>query len=148
MPIEPEPVTGTTTRQRYEQHAIDPACSGCHRLIDPIGFGFEHYDPLGRFRTTDDGLPVDASGDVVDSETAGGPFVGAVELAERLAESEEVADCAVRQWFRYAFGREETDEDGATLRSLREAFVAADLSLLELMRATALTRGFVHKPTE
>jgi hypothetical protein len=146
MPIEPEPVTGTTTRQRYEQHSVDPACSGCHRLIDPIGFGLEHYDPIGRFRTTDDGRAVDASGEVVDSETAGGPFVGAVELAERLAESQEVADCAVRQWFRYAFGRDETDTDAATLAALRDAFVASGLDLVELMRATALTRAFVHKP--
>src|SRR5262249_33669546 len=87
------------TRQRFTQHDTDPFCASCHHLLDPIGFGFEHYDPMGRWRDKDQGLPVDASGMVTDSKDVNGAFDGAVALAKKLAESEEVRACVVTQWF-------------------------------------------------
>ncbi|MBA3936314.1 MAG: DUF1592 domain-containing protein [Planctomycetes bacterium] len=52
-----------TLRQRTERHRADPACAGCHRMIDPLGFGLENFDPLGRWRDRDDtGGAVDATG--------------------------------------------------------------------------------------
>ena len=55
------PSPGVTTRQRFEEHSKNP-CAGCHQLLDPLGFAFENYDGIGRYRTTDNGQPVDASG--------------------------------------------------------------------------------------
>ena len=146
MPIEPEPSTGATTRERYEQHASDPACASCHALMDPIGFGFEHYDPIGRWRDSDGGVPVDARGEILESPTLGGAFDGVPELARRLAASPEVADCATRQWFRFAVARRETEADGDTLRSMRDAFDASGHDLRELMLAIVRTRAFLSKP--
>jgi hypothetical protein len=52
-------------RQRTERHRSDPACAGCHRVLDPIGFGLENFDPLGRWREKDDtGVAVDPVGEL------------------------------------------------------------------------------------
>ena len=57
----PKPNPLLTTRERFAQHEKDPYCAGCHRLMDPIGLGFESYDAIGRFRTKEGSLNIDAS---------------------------------------------------------------------------------------
>ena len=110
-----------TNRERYEVHSTNPACRGCHQSIDGIGFSFEHYDSLGRFRTEDNGYPVDASGELVGTDVDG-PVTSGVDLAERLAISRTAHDCMVTQWYRYAMHRDEQPEDEPTLQQLRDAF--------------------------
>jgi mono/diheme cytochrome c family protein len=56
----------TTVRERMEQHRNNPACMGCHARMDPLGFALENFDAVGSWRTTSDGLPIDASGSLVD----------------------------------------------------------------------------------
>jgi hypothetical protein len=63
-----------TTREQYAQHSEDPACSDCHERIDPIGFGFEHYDGAGVYRELDGLHEIDDSGEVVKAGTATGTF--------------------------------------------------------------------------
>lgn len=103
----PDPDPGLTTRERFKVHTADPSCASCHRLIDPVGFGFENYDQLGRYRSEENGLPVDASGAVHDSPDPEleGDFVGLFELSEKLAESRLVLDCLTRTWMTFALGR-------------------------------------------
>src|SRR6185369_7603817 len=60
----PDPAPGITTRARYEAHLQVDECSGCHRQMDPIGFGFEGFDAIGRARTEDEGEAVDTSGSI------------------------------------------------------------------------------------
>src|SRR5262249_36632246 len=61
----PSTITGPqTTRQMFENGHEQGACAGCHKQIDGIGFGFESYDAIGKWRTTDNGLPVDHTGTV------------------------------------------------------------------------------------
>jgi hypothetical protein len=75
-----------STRERLARHTQDPLCSGCHQRLDPVGFGFEHYDPIGAWRDTEgDGVPIDASGVLVYGDAAG-PFDGALELSALLAD--------------------------------------------------------------
>ncbi len=93
---------GVSTRERSAQHEVDPTCSGCHQMLDPIGFGFENFDTLGRYRSEDGGKAVDASGNVVATRDIDGPFNGVAELGKKLAASSEVKECVTRQWFRYA----------------------------------------------
>jgi hypothetical protein len=109
--------------------------------MDGIGFGFEHYDPIGAWRDLDSGVPVDATGELVGTDVAG-PFHGAVELAQKLATSEQVRDCVGDQWFRYALGRSIDEDDGCATRDLRAAFAASDLDLRELMLALVATKSF------
>jgi hypothetical protein len=145
--INPPPVDpNSTTRERYEQHRVDPACSGCHDLMDPIGFGLEQFDGTGRWRTLENGLDIDASGNLVGTDVDGA-FVGAAELASKLAASEVVADCVSTQWFRYAYGRTENpDVDACTIDDLQTRFAESDHEVVELLIALTQTDAFMFRP--
>ncbi len=92
-----------TRRERFEQHTAAPACSGCHLLIDPIGFGFEEYDAFGRHRTHDEhGNPIDSTGELTSAGEADGPFDGVAELVVRLGTSSRVRECFAATTRRFA----------------------------------------------
>ncbi len=133
------PDPGVTTRERLEQHRVDPACASCHTLMDPYGLTFENYDAIGRYRSNDGRKPVDASGKDLPSI---GDVKDAVELMARLATSPTVQSCLTRQWFRYAFGRQEVAADDGTLAAAQAAFAGADHALPDLMVGLASSRGF------
>ncbi|HUK33053.1 MAG TPA: DUF1592 domain-containing protein, partial [Vicinamibacterales bacterium] len=59
-------VQAHSVRERLEQHRANPGCASCHRLIDPLGFALENFDAVGAWRTTDEGTPVDSSGELAD----------------------------------------------------------------------------------
>jgi hypothetical protein len=60
-------------RERLARHRDDPACSGCHKLMDPVGFTLENYDATGKWRTVETGTPVDPSGGLPDGSSFSGP---------------------------------------------------------------------------
>ena len=95
-----------TTREKYALHSSLPACASCHELIDPIGFGFEHYDHLGRWRDDEDGAPIDATGHV-DGED----FEGALDLGALLLDDPRFRSCYVRTWRRWGTGAEACADD-------------------------------------
>ena len=131
-----------STRERYAQHSSDPACSGCHELIDPIGFGFENYDAIGRWRAMDGAHDIDASGEILNTLETNGTFDGVQGLSEHLAASSEVSACYVQQWFIFGTGVGDMEEseaacgveaaverftvDGATLQSAPKALALLD----------------------
>lgn len=143
----PDPDPNLTTRERFAQHVEDPACAGCHSLIDGIGFGFENYDALGRFQAEENGLAVDASGEIVSAEGIEGAFDGVVELSEILSDSQLVQECFATQWFRYAFGRVEDDADRAQLDVIHEAFAASEHDVKELIFTIATSDAFRYRIT-
>ena len=142
----PPPATAvTSTRERFAQHVADPTCAGCHQLMDPIGLGFEHYDAVGAYRTTDGMGPVDASGSILGvSSELSGSFVGAVQLANRLAASTEVAHCFSNQWFRFSLGRMESADDACSIQSIHEGFRASGGNIRELLTQIAMSPAFRH----
>src|SRR6185503_210726 len=142
----PEVDPTRSTRERFAQHTANPACASCHALMDPIGFGFESYDAIGRFRTVDGNKPVDASGEIVRSMDLDGKFRGARELAEKLGASRQVHDCVATQWFRYAFGRFDSPGDTCSLAELRQSFMASGGDLRELLVALTQTESFLNRP--
>ncbi len=144
----PQPDPHRTTRERYAQHGQDPACSGCHELIDPLGFAFEHYDHRGQWRDQENGLPIDASGQLsyTDEVEIRGEFDGAVQLADKLATSETVEQCMVQGWFRYAYGRDLSDADQCTLDHLSEEFRRSDGNIRELLITLTQTDAFRFRP--
>ena len=118
IPPVPAPGDGAaldlTTRQRFEAHTSTPFCRGCHRAIDGVGFTFENYDGIGRYRSSEGGRPVDAGGALMDTgepDSVDGPVTGAVELSARLSRSQRVARCFAGQTWRYAMGRIESDAE-------------------------------------
>lgn len=133
----PESSGPTTLRQRLGQHVSDPTCAGCHNLMDPIGFGLEHFDALGVYRTTDNGLPIDATGEV-----DGVSFRNARGLATALRNHPRVGPCVSRQLFRYATAHKETEAEAAGLRDLATQFQRDGYRLQALVRALVTSDGF------
>ncbi len=135
---------GTTTRERFAQHQEDPTCAACHALMDPIGLGFEHYDPLGQWRDMDNGGMVDATGEIVGTDVAG-TFDGAVELSQKLANSEQVMDCFAKTWLRFSLGRSEREEDHGALEVVGDKFAASGFKMSELLVALTETETFRYQ---
>jgi hypothetical protein len=89
-------------RQRMEQHRKNPSCANCHAKMDPLGFAFENYDAVGRFRTHDGKFPVDPAGVLPDGKT----FKGPAELKAILKEKKDLfARCMAEKMLTYALGR-------------------------------------------
>jgi hypothetical protein len=137
----PKPDPNLTTRARFEQHRKDPGCASCHALMDPLGLPFEIYDGMGRFRTMEGRQVVDATGELRGTDRDG-TVKNAVELMGRMAEASQVRACVARQWFRYAFGREDQDADKPVLEAAVEAFAKSNHRLPDLVVALATTNAF------
>jgi hypothetical protein len=145
IPKPPDVPPGVSTREKFKQHEADPACSGCHRLMDPIGFGFENYDAIGRYRTIDNGAPVDVSGEIFLTRELDGKFVGIAELGQKLATSAEVEECAARQWFRFFLSRFEQSGDKCSMHRIVEQFRAAGRDLNALPLSLVSTDAFLYR---
>ncbi|HEU4406036.1 MAG TPA: DUF1592 domain-containing protein [Polyangiaceae bacterium] len=142
----PKVDSGATARERFRAHSQQRVCAGCHALLDPVGFGFENFDGVGRYRELEaDGTPVDASGKLTATDVDG-DFVGVPALAAALARSDQVRGCYVTQWFRFAQGRAETEQDRCSLEALRSAFDAAGGNVRELLVSMTQTDAFLFRP--
>lgn len=138
----PDAMIPTTQREQVKLHESNPACVGCHKGMDGIGLGFEAYDAVGAYRTMDAGVPVDATGEVIGTQSINGPFNGAVELAHKLGQSTEARACMTQQWYRFAVGRPGEDADGCALQALGADFTASGGDLRELVVAIATSPAF------
>ncbi len=145
IPKPPEVQAGVSTRERLRQHEVDASCSGCHRLLDPIGFGLEHFDALGNWRDKDGDRPVDATGELFNTEDIDGKFDGAAALAATLASSTQVQECMAKQWFRFALARFEQPVDTCAVDALTKAFGAAQGSLHALPHALVESDAFLYR---
>ncbi len=115
----PDAAPGEATRRELvELHATEPACKGCHVLLDPPGFAFEHYGPMGQMREQDNGLPIDASGEI-----DGDAFNDAAELVSVLKASPDAARCVAQQTYRSVLGTVEEDEELPYIDALTTSFV-------------------------
>ena len=132
------------TRERFKQHSADPSCSGCHNMMDPIGFGFEHFDGIGRWRADEAGQAIDATGEIIGGGTQG-KFDGVPELAAMLVESPEVEACMTLQWFRYAYGRADSEADACTLAELTAAFAGSGRKIRDLIIHLTQTDAFLYR---
>jgi hypothetical protein len=159
----PEPTEdkAQTRRQLMVAHVENAACAACHRLMDPIGFGLENYDAIGRWRDQetiefaaerdeDDRrrerkkfeLPIEPQGEV-----AGLPdsvFSAPKQLGRILAKSPVCQECIVRQMFRYAYGRRESASDEATIDELFAAFRDSGFHLKDLLLALVRSPEFLR----
>jgi hypothetical protein len=137
------PSPGVTTRQRFEEHSKN-ACATCHVLFDPLGFAFETYDGIGRYRTMDNGQNVDASG-TLDLKSGPVSFKDAVELMPALAKADEVRDCMATQWARYLLRREESKGDLPSLEAVQKAFRDSSYDMRELLVAIVSSDAFMRR---
>lgn len=102
LPAEDAPKEGLTFRQRLEKHRTKPDCASCHKRMDPIGFGLENFDAIGRWRTSIGGKRVDASGVLATGE----PFDGPMALKRLILERKpDFVRNVAEKMFGYALGR-------------------------------------------
>ncbi len=120
----PSTTAPMTTRENFATQHEQGACAACHHTIDGIGFGFEHYDATGKWRTEEYNLPIDSSGWFTSDYDAAltGTFDGAIDLGHRLAQSSTVQSCVAQNWLRYALGVDHTGVDSKGLTPIVAAF--------------------------
>jgi hypothetical protein len=112
-----------TQREQLEAHRANPICASCHRRMDPLGFGLENFDPIGKWRAVDGKFPVDASGALPD----GRAFRGPSELTAILSsEREAFAKAVTAKLLTYALGRGLEPYDRRTVRMIARALPAHD----------------------
>ena len=104
-----------SVRARLEEHRKNPVCAACHAPMDPLGFALENFDATGKWRTTDAGMPVDASG-VLPNGTA---FTGPIGLRDALlARKEQFVQAMTQKLLAYALGRQLEAYDMPTVRKI------------------------------
>jgi hypothetical protein len=149
-------------RQRLQVHLANATCSGCHRLIDPIGFGFENFDAIGRFRDkqvirifptfdemknktktrpTEHKLDIDSSAFIQGMPNS--QFSSPKEAGRVLAADPGCQKCVVKMLFRYAVGRPETDADQVFVDAALSEFRASQFRFRNLIIAIAISEPFL-----
>jgi len=122
-----------TVRDRLTAHRTNPTCAGCHRLMDPVGLAFENFDSSGGFRTTENGAPIDTSG-----EWNGVKFSGPVELTKALHDDPAVTACVARKVFAFASGTM-PPTNTASWKDVQAKFASSNYNFLRLMREIAVS---------
>jgi hypothetical protein len=143
--VAPDPDTSLTTRERFKEHSSNPICGGCHRLIDPIGFGLESFDELGMWRTEEKSKRIDTSGEFVDTVDLNGTFEGPVALSQRLEQAEHPMRCMVLQFFRFSMGRSETDHDLCDIYGLYDHFAENNYDFQSLLMNLISSHQFRYR---
>jgi hypothetical protein len=137
-----ETATGSTApsmRQRIAQHRANPACAGCHNIMDPVGLAFENYDAVGRWRTMEEGSPVDASGGLPD----GSKFVGVSGLQQALMKRPELfASRFTEKLLTYALGRGVESYDAPAVRKIVRDARAGDFRFSSFVLGIANSTPF------
>ena len=134
-----------TTRELYEKHAASASCRSCHNLLDSVGFTFENLDAAGRFRTQENGVTVDTSGELLGTDVDG-TLANHSDLAAALAKSEWVRECLAAQAFRFYFGQVEASRGIPPVQAARVAASAGTFK--DLVSAVMGTVSTYHRRRE
>ena len=140
--LEPDIRGAVTIRQQLEQHRTKAECAACHDKMDPLGFGLENFDVLGRWRDSDRGHPIDAQG----SLPSGQSFTGPAGLKSLLIErKDDIIKHLVRKMTGYAFGRELNQFDQCVVNRAMEALQKDDYRAWVLVEQIAMSFPFRHR---
>ena len=138
-----------SVRERLEEHRSNPACRSCHRVIDPLGLALENFDVTGAWRIKDNGVPVDASGELYD----GSPLDGPVALRQALLKRREIIlRTFTENLMAYALGRRLEYFDMPAVRAIVRDAGAADNRFsafaLGIARSAAFQMGRAEESKE
>jgi hypothetical protein len=142
LPADDRNTAGLTFRQQLEVHRENAECAGCHSKMDPLGFGLENYDPIGRWRATQADQPIDASGVLPTGEAFNGPG----ELKTILmSQKDAFATNFSRKMLGYALGRALNRFDNCVVDDSMEALRANDYRPGVLISQIVLSYPFRHR---
>ena len=139
-------IKNATERQRVEMATAAPTCQGCHAFINPFGFMQENYDPIGRWRTMDQGQAIDASMHV--SFLDEGPLDAQTPIAalKALTASNRFQQCFARQLFRFYVGRDESAGDDPLLRQMFFGFAnRGEQNIVDMLQTLASSASFAQR---
>jgi hypothetical protein len=126
-------------RARLQEHRANPACSGCHQLMDPAGFSLENYDAVGRWRASEGSTPIDASGSLPD----GSKFEGVSGLERALLSRPQVfATTFTEKLLTYALGRGVEYYDAPAVRKIVRQSEAQDFRFSSFILGIAASTPF------
>jgi hypothetical protein len=138
-----------TMREKVSQLTRPQNCQSCHSVINPLGFSLEQYDPVGRFRTSDQDRPIDPVSDYLTEDGQTIRLTGARDVAEFAINSDQAQNAFIQQLFHHVVKQPLLAYGADTLKHLRQTFVAADFNmqrlLMEIVTVTAM-RG-MEKPS-
>ena len=130
-----------TTRDRLIAHRTEPMCAGCHKLTDPLGLALENFDSAGEFRTMENGVRIDASG-----ELSGKQFVGAQGLAQAVHDDPATVGCIAQRAFAFETGYLPPKGD-PRWQQIQQQFADSHYNVVELLRSIALS-DLSYSPSE
>ncbi|MBZ4330995.1 DUF1592 domain-containing protein [Corallococcus sp. AS-1-12] len=132
-------------KERMAQHRVNPSCSGCHTLMDPLGFGMENFDPVGRWRTKEEGgAAVDPSGELPGGKT----FNGVVEMRVVVKQDPDLSACMTRHLLTYALGRGAEEQDRCTVRDISQKAEGRGGRLTDYILAIVRSDAFLQRRGE
>ena len=139
---------GRTSREQILALTSSGSCPACHQLQDPIGFGLEAFDAVGVFRTEDNGVPIDATGEIKGISGPQGEtltFNGSRELSAIVGQNPKAKSCFTTNYYRFARGYDAKGVDVCAVNKLTHDFVTSNLELPELFVRLALQDSFVTR---
>jgi hypothetical protein len=148
IPLPAEAHHDLTTRQRVALQTKAQACQTCHSIINPLGFSFERYDAIGRFRDQEKGRPIDATGGYITRDGKLVQFKDVRELAEFLANSPEVHESFVAQFFHHLVRQPIRAFGVHKLAELRQYFVDHDCNMRMLAKEIIVETAAMQKQQE
>lgn len=142
LPDDDAITAGLSLRQRLEKHRSDPNCASCHARMDPIGFGLENFDPIGRWRTQISGQPVDSAGKLTTGETFSGP----IELKQLLLKrKDDFTRTLASKMLSYALGRGLEFYDEPAVAVITADLAKNDYKSTEMIAAIAKSYPFRYR---
>ncbi len=126
-----------TARDRLTAHVSNPVCAGCHKITDPMGLALENFDGVGSYRTTENGVDIDASGSLDRSQ-----FNTAAGLGQALAQSSAATNCVLNRMVSYGLGRMPERSETPWVKTLEKDFAESGYSVFELMKRIASDPDF------
>jgi hypothetical protein len=137
----PADTTGATARERFSKHSSQAVCRSCHQFLDPIGFALENFDPVGQYRTEENGVTIDASGTIPGTDA---PVENAVDLARWLADASDAQSCFASHWLEFAQGRTLGGADECTRTAVNTAFEESGYDVKEMLVSLTQTDAFLY----
>lgn len=139
-------VAGLSLRERTELHRTDPVCANCHQLLDPIGFGLENFDAIGRWRDQDEnGQPIDASGELPDGSRFSNPQELKAMISGRL---DDFSRNLTEKLLAYALCRKLEGYDEIVVDELMQKIAEDGYRMQTLVTAVVTSYPFTHRRTE
>jgi hypothetical protein len=140
----PEPYSGATARERFAKHSANPVCATCHQRMDPVGLALENFDAVGLWRDQENGVTIDPSGVAPGVGSVSGP----VELAQKIADSEQTQRCFASHWLDFAYGRTLAAADDCTRDSVFAAFRDSNYDVRQLLLSLTQSDAFLYLPAD